>query len=74
MVEEKKRQMATLKIDDEEVRVSNVLVIRMAERMGRLGNDQRRAAFAERARKRVSAGQRGKNDIATIIVADHARS
>jgi hypothetical protein len=65
--------MATLKIDDEEVRVSNALVIRMAERMGRLGSDQRRTAFAERARKRVSAGQRGKNDIATIIVADHAR-
>ena len=65
--------MATLKIDDEEIRVSDRLVIRMAERMGRLGSDQRRGAFAERARKRVSAGKRGKNDIATIIVADHAR-
>jgi len=66
--------MATLKIDDEEVRVPDAVVFRMAERIWKLGNDQRRAAFVERARKRITAGQRGQNDIATIIVADHAET
>ena len=65
--------MAMLKIDDEEVRVSNMLVIRMAERMWKLGSDQRRAAFAERARARLQAGHRGKNDVAAVILADHVR-
>ena len=64
--------MATLKIDEEELRVSDAVVVRMTERLWRLGNDPRRAAFAERARKRLSAGQRGQNDIATVIVADHS--
>jgi hypothetical protein len=64
--------MATLKIDDEEVRVSDAVVVRMTERLWRLGSDSRRAAFAERARKRLSAGERGANDIATVIVADHS--
>jgi len=64
--------MATLKIDEEEVHVSDATVLRMAERIWKLGNDQRRAAFVERARKRITAGQRGKNDVATIVVADHA--
>ncbi len=64
--------MATLKIDKEELRVSDAVVVRMTERLCRLGNDARRAAFAERARKRLNAGQRGRNDIATVIVADHS--
>jgi hypothetical protein len=63
--------MATLKIDEEEVHVSDAVVFRMAERIWKLGNDQRRAAFVERARKRITAGQRRINDIATIVVADH---
>ncbi|HXP77124.1 MAG TPA: hypothetical protein VN823_23510 [Stellaceae bacterium] len=63
--------MATLKIENEEVRVSDALVIRMAERMWKLGTDARRAAYAERARKRLNAGGRGKNDVAVAIVADH---
>ena len=64
--------MATLKIDKEEVRVSDAVVIRMTERMWKLGNDQRRAAFVERARKRINDGGRGKNDIAVVIIADHS--
>ena len=64
--------MATLKIDKEEVRVSDAVVIRMTERMWKLGNDQRRAAFVERARKRINAGGRGRNDIAVVIIADHS--
>jgi hypothetical protein len=64
--------MPTLKIDEEEVRVSNAVVVRITERLWRLGNDSRRAAFAERARKRLSAGKRGRNDVATVIVADHS--
>jgi hypothetical protein len=66
--------MATLKIDSDEIRVSDSLVIRMAERMWKLGTEVRRAAYAERARKRVTAGRRGKNDVAVIIVADHVGS
>ena len=66
--------MATLKIDKEEVRVSDAVVIRMTERMWKLGNDQRRAAFVERARKRINAGGRGRNDIAVVIIADHSAS
>lgn len=63
--------MATLKIENEEVRVPEALVIRMAQRMWKLGTDARRAAYAERARKRVNGGGRGKNDVAVVIVADH---
>ena len=63
--------MAILKIDKEEVRVSDAVVIRMTERLWKLGNDQRRAAFVERARKRINAGRRGRNDIAVVIIADH---
>jgi uncharacterized protein YpuA (DUF1002 family) len=64
--------MATLRIDDEEVRVSDAVLIRIAERMWRLGNDPRRAAFVERARKRINSGERGKNDVAAVILADHS--
>ena len=63
--------MATLKIENEEVRVPDALVIRMAQRMWKLGTDARRAAYAERARKRLNGGGRGKNDVAVVIVADH---
>jgi len=66
--------MATLKTDKEELRVSDVLVTRMTQRMWKLGTDARRAAYADRARKRITAGHRSNNDIATIIVADHART
>ena len=65
--------MPTLKIDDEEIRVSRALVIRVAERMWKLGSDPRRAAFTERARARLQAGHRGKNDVAAVILADHVR-
>ncbi len=64
--------MATLKIDKEEVHVSDAVVTRMVERMWKLGNDQRRAAYVERARERINAGQRGTNDLAVVIVADHS--
>jgi hypothetical protein len=70
-VGENEAVMATLKIEDEEVRVPDALVIRIAERMWKLGSDARRAAHAERARKRLKGGGRGKNDIAVVIVADH---
>jgi hypothetical protein len=63
--------MATLKIDNDEVRVSDALVIRMADRLWRLGSAARRAAYAERARKRLAAGRRGKSDVAVVILADH---
>jgi len=66
--------MATLKIDGDEIHVSDSLVIRMAERMWKLGTEERRAAYVERARKRLTAGQRRKNDVAAIIVADHVRT
>ncbi len=65
--------MATLKTGKEEIRVSDVLVTRMTHRMWKLGSDARRAAYADRARKRITAGHPSKNDIATIIVADHTR-
>ena len=65
--------MATLDIDKEEKRVSDALVTRMTHPMWKLGSVGRRAAYIERARKRVTAGHRSKSDIAAIIVADHAR-
>ena len=68
-----KTTMATLKIDNEDLRVPDVLVTRMTQRMWKLGTNARRAAYAERARKRLTAGHRGKNDITTIIVADFSR-
>jgi hypothetical protein len=64
--------MAGLKLKGEEIHVSDALVVRMAERLWKLGTDERRANCAERARKRLEAGQRRKNDIAVVIVADHA--
>jgi hypothetical protein len=64
--------MATLKIENEEVRISNAVVDRIMSRLWRLGSDARRKAFIERARKRLTDGHRGANDIATVIIADHA--
>ncbi len=64
--------VATLKIENDEVRVSDTVVNRIVCRMWRLGSDERRAAYAERARKRITAGHRSRNDIAIVIIADHS--
>ena len=56
--------MPTLKLKKGEIRVPKSLVIRMADRMHRLGSATMRENYIARAQKRLEAGHRGKNDAA----------
>jgi hypothetical protein len=51
-----------------EIKVPRSLVIRMADRLRRLGATWRENYIA-RARKRLEAGQPGKNDAAVVLAA-----
>jgi hypothetical protein len=61
--------MPTLKTKDGEIQVSTGQVVRMADRMHRLGNKSRRDNFLARAKKRIEAGPCRKADVATVIAA-----
>ena len=63
------QSMATLKLKKGEIKVPELLVIRMADRLHRLGNATRRENYIARARKRPEAGHRGKNDAAVVLAA-----
>ena len=53
--------MPTLKLKKGEIKVPKSLVIRMADRMHKLGSATRRENYVARARKRLEAGYPGKN-------------
>jgi hypothetical protein len=61
--------MPTLKLKKGEIKVPKSLVIRMADRMYKLGNAMRRENYVARARKRLEAGHPGKNDAAVVLAA-----
>ena len=56
----------TLKLKKGEIKVPRSLVIRMADRMHKLGNAMRRENYVARARKRLEAGYPGKNDAVVL--------
>jgi len=61
--------MPTLKLKKGEIKVPKSLVIRMADRMHRLGSATMRERYIARARKRLEGGHPGKNDAATVLAA-----
>ena len=61
--------MPTLKTKKAEMKVPMSLVVRMADRLHRLGNATRRESYVARARKRLEAGHPGKNDAAVVLAA-----
>ena len=61
--------MPTLKRKKGEIKVPTTLVIRMADRMHKLGNETRGQNYVARARKRLEAGHPGKNDAAVVLAA-----
>jgi len=61
--------MPTLKIKNSEMRVATRLVIRLAERMHKLGSDARRESYVARARQRLEARHSYKNDAAIVLAA-----
>jgi hypothetical protein len=61
--------MPKLKIRNSEMMVSTSLVIRMAERMHKLGSAARREGYVARARQRLEAGHFHKNDAAIVLAA-----
>jgi hypothetical protein len=61
--------MPTLKIKNSEMKVSTSLVLRMADRMHRLGSTTRREGYVARARQRIEAGHFHKNDAAIVLAA-----
>lgn len=61
--------MPTLKAKNGEIKVPSSLVIRIADRLHKLGNETRRQNYIARARKRLDAGYGGKNDAAVILAA-----
>jgi hypothetical protein len=61
--------MPTLKLKKGEINVPKSLVIRIADRMHKLGNATRRENYIARARKRLEAGHPGKNDAAVVLAA-----
>jgi hypothetical protein len=58
--------MPTLKLKKGEIKVPTNLVIRMADRMHKLGAAQRENYIA-RARKRLEAGHPRRNDAAVVL-------
>ena len=61
--------MPTLKFKKGEIKVPMTLVIRMADRMHKLGKPMRRENYIARARKHLEAGNSGKNDAAVVLAA-----
>ena len=61
--------MPVLKLKKGEIKVPAALVIRMADRMHKLGNATRQESYIARARKRLEAGHPGKNDAAIVLAA-----
>jgi hypothetical protein len=61
--------MPTLKAKKAEIKVPTALVIRMADRMHKLGNATRRESYVARARQHLEAGHGGKNDAAIVLAA-----
>jgi hypothetical protein len=52
-----------------EIHVDHRQVIRMAERLWRLGSPERRGAYVEKARRRLSAGPARHADAAIVLAA-----
>ena len=61
--------MPTLKLKKGEIQVPQRLVIRMAERLCKLGNPTRRQHYIERARKRLEGEHPRKSDAAAVLAA-----
>jgi hypothetical protein len=61
--------MPTLKLKKGEFIVPKALVVRMTDRVYRLGSTTRRENYVARARKRLEAGHPGKNDAAIVLAA-----
>jgi hypothetical protein len=60
--------MPKLKLKDTEIKVSRSLVVRMADRIWKLGK-ARREGYVARAKKRLEAGGKGRNDAAAVLAA-----
>jgi len=60
--------MPMLKLKDAAIKVLRALVVRMADRMWKLGK-ARREGYVARARKRLEAGGKGRNDAAAVLAA-----
>ncbi len=61
--------MPTLELKKGEIHVPRSLVIRMTDRMHKLGNATRCENYVARARKRLDARHPGKNDAAVELAA-----
>lgn len=61
--------MPTLTTEHSEISVHHRQVTRMADRLWRLGSSKRRAAYVEKARRRLAVGPARHSD-AAIILAD----
>jgi len=59
--------MPTLKLKKGKIKVPKSLVIRMADRMHKLGNATRRENYIARARKHLERGRLRKNDAAAVL-------
>jgi len=65
--------MPTLTLKDTEIKVPTALVVRMADRLHRLGM-ARRKGYIERARTRLDAGGKHRNDAAAVLTAVPAKA
>jgi hypothetical protein len=61
--------MPTLTLKKGEIKVPANLVIRMADRMHKLGSAEQREARVARARERLEAGHLHRNDAAIVLAA-----
>jgi hypothetical protein len=60
--------MPTLKVKSAEIKIPRALVVRMADRMWKLGK-ARHEGYVARAKKRLEAGGKGRNDAAAVLAA-----
>jgi hypothetical protein len=60
--------MPTLKLKNAEIKVPRALVVRMADRIWKLGKP-RREDYVAPAKKRLDAGGKGGNDAAAVLAA-----
>jgi hypothetical protein len=57
-----------------EIHVHHRQVTRMANRLWRLGSPERRAAYVEKARRRIAAGPARHSDAAIVLAAGDERA
>ena len=60
--------MPTLKLKNAEIKVPRALVVRMADRIWKLGKG-RHEGYVAGARRRLEAGGKGSNDAAAVLAA-----